>query len=800
MVTYGTTTIPREVHTTRGIYEEADGKRTYKSGGGMVVDIQQRLSAERQAYEAQKAVEEQKKKQAAIDIEARTRQSTAQATREFRESVRDIKSLSDRQAKTLQLQQELANIKAQYTLERIQAGIITAGTIKTTTGDVTVTPETAGQIERSLKGQRYPSEVYERMEEKRKERLAEAIKRGDTVEFTPTGARIISKPTVLGKIGEKYAKAEEYIRKEVTYKAPPATSVFGTERERMRYLKEYQELWEKQTGQELKPGWKKAQEFYSGIFPGYYGGLREKPLKTAALTATFFVASKVLSLVGAGITKVAGPVATKVVGKVAGPTLLGLYSYGTYQRIKEEPTWIRRGEKFGEIGATEVTPMITGGYLGAKVWPKVEGWWATRGRKEIPTERLVPKEVITGKERLVKAPSGRISAKEYLRLFKEGRYRLPDYKEPMMYHATGAKFWKGGGFEVTPGASEFPGLYGAYGISPHFLRTGGASYSLYGGDLFSPYGKPGVATVIPKKFIIGKKAPLGYAFIPAIKPEVEAIIPPTTKVILVGKSQFFRWDNIRVPIDVFKTTTGVTTGLTAIPVSQVSASYYFPSSYPITTPSSMLVGIGVSYYKPSEISRVSYPSYISPSKISTTSYVRPSEVSRISYIRPSKPSSVISPSKVSRPSYITPSKPSSITPSKPSYTSGSYYRPPPPSKKSYSSILKKAGIGKKILQAFEVQVRRRGKFQTIAKGLPKGKALKLGAEKTRRTLAATFRLVPKGVTIQPDILYKPSPLIFRAPKKKAEFPLTFIQLRGKRLSMKSEVSEIIKSKKKMFFK
>jgi hypothetical protein len=97
----------------------------------------------------------------------------------------------------------------------------------------------------------------------------------------------------------------------------------------------------------------------------------------------------------------------------------------------------------------------------------------------------------------------------------------------------------------------------------------------------------------------------------------------------------------------------------------------------------------------------------------------------------------------------------------------------------------------KIKQAYEVQVRRGGKFRTIStRPLPKGKALELGAKRTITTLAATFRLKKKGVTREKDVPYTPSLKAFRAPKTGEK--LTYIERKPLRLKKGSgEIPEIL---------
>jgi hypothetical protein len=102
-------------------------------------------------------------------------------------------------------------------------------------------------------------------------------------------------------------------------------------------------------------------------------------------------------------------------------------------------------------------------------------------------------------------------------------------------------------------------------------------------------------------------------------------------------------------------------------------------------------------------------------------------------------------------------------------------------------------------KAFDVQIKRFGKYKTIAKSLPIGKATKELTGELKRTLAASGRLVPKGTTTQRDISFSAQPNEFRQYKiKKGQRfydPYTFIQRRGFRLGSGSEVREIQQYKK-----
>jgi hypothetical protein len=98
----------------------------------------------------------------------------------------------------------------------------------------------------------------------------------------------------------------------------------------------------------------------------------------------------------------------------------------------------------------------------------------------------------------------------------------------------------------------------------------------------------------------------------------------------------------------------------------------------------------------------------------------------------------------------------------------------------------------KLLEAFVVQVRRGGVFRTISKKpLPKGKALRLGSQRTLSTLAATFRLKRKGFTKERDVPFRLSSA-FRRPRKAAEEKLTFIERKNLRIKRGTqEIPEIL---------
>jgi len=113
--------------------------------------------------------------------------------------------------------------------------------------------------------------------------------------------------------------------------------------------------------------------------------------------------------------------------------------------------------------------------------------------------------------------------------------------------------------------------------------------------------------------------------------------------------------------------------------------------------------------------------------------------------------------------------------------------PPPPFKKTR----KEKDF---MFKAYRVQIRRGGKFKDIGARLPYGRALRFGSERTKRTLAATFRLVPEGFTSQQDVQFTPSKRVFRDYTVKQGRPvkldLTFIQRSRTRLETGGERGEI----------
>lgn len=236
------------------------------------------------------------------------------------------------------------------------------------------------------------------------------------------------------------------------------------------------------------------------------------------------------------------------------------------------------------------------------------------------------------------------------------------------------------------------------------------------------------------------------------------------------------------------------------PSSQVSKKKILYSSYP-----------GLQSYSKAGYSYSSLPrSYSSSTGQSYTSSVKSSSVSRgSSSSSPSQSRSGSSPSKSVSPSESMFSssemKTSSSSPSKSNYPSSSSKS----SSSSYNRLVRsmdvnsfmksQSKIKSDLAAAFDVYVKR-GKGDTlIAKSLPRGMALKAGADYILKNLRATFRIKEAGTTTRRDILYNPSPQIFRDYKiskgQKIFTPNQFIQREGKRLITSSEVGELQQAKK-----
>jgi len=80
--------------------------------------------------------------------------------------------------------------------------------------------------------------------------------------------------------------------------------------------------------------------------------------------------------------------------------------------------------------------------------------------------------------------------------------------------------------------------------------------------------------------------------------------------------------------------------------------------------------------------------------------------------------------------------------------------------------------------AYNVLIKRKGKFLEIGKNLPRGKALALGEKIAKTTLARTFALKPSGTTELQDISFNVSPREFRLPKRPTGIKESYVQIKA----------------------
>jgi len=361
---------------------------------------------------------------------------------------------------------------------------------------------------------------------------------------------------------------------------------------------------------------------------------------------------------------------TKIAGGVG---ITALYGKSVYTRVmkSEEGT---RSYALGRIAGAEITPMILGGFIGAKASKEFEGYLRTRGRTEINLKRLVPKDVdiVGGKNIFPEAPK-----KLHYKLFMEQSQRTPAlrlegysgkgklvYSEEvpvkmpsMLYHQTGNQFWKSGKpftVEYNPSmeSSEFKALFGSYGVSPHFLKVTG-KYKPFSLEFLPETPRPATVAIIPAKWRVDNlkaKWDLGTALIPMNKKEVQALLGIGTINQPLSKDFYYTIQGIRIPLDIYKSEIGKTAlaGVMRITPS-ISTPRHSSGINPSTMSSSALYSKinSILYPKSSKISsRVSSPKYSLKSSLKSiiskqSSYISKPSVSKVSY--PKFSSSRVSP-------------------------------------------------------------------------------------------------------------------------------------------------------------
>lgn len=357
-----------------------------------------------------------------------------------------------------------------------------------------------------------------------------------------------------------------------------------------------------------------------------------------------------------------------------GAYLTGAYVLKTAIAVSLAPDYFAKGEIIGG-GLREFGAMGVGYGLGTKGFQALRGWYVTKGRMELPLERLTREEVILGEESFPTAPS-----KMHLQLFKETAIKLPELTseiaipkgfyikkalgesliggetfKPGGFHVTGEQFFgKGKGIIPQPGTAELPGLYVSSEASIHFARLTGSAYTLKLPKLQDFLGgeKPAIAFLKPKgfrevgfkgvspyklgeqyfKFKFVNPIKLGYMDIPKMKTEIEAIARPETGIYGFESGKYYTTiKGVRVPIDVF----GYTKGEMGIKLPGVkgkgfvSEEYYLPKETSLSDIRSSLLRLG-SLYSSKGISSKGYSSYLKSSYLPTSSSLSKASSSMIS--------------------------------------------------------------------------------------------------------------------------------------------------------------------------
>ena len=340
----------------------------------------------------------------------------------------------------------------------------------------------------------------------------------------------------------------------------------------------------------VSPNVVKPFEFVAGAGLGLLEEVRYKPLKTAVVyggsAVGGYAIGGLMSGTTAGATTLFGSTAGSIIGSglKIGATGTGLYLGGGYIAKKgvEVSNLIDAGQ-YGKAGAIagvtgkDIAVSFYGFQKGAKLWDITEGAIKTRGRTELNVEQGIYPH----------AP-----AKQHVKLFQENYYK--ELGGRGAFHTTGKKFWKGG--EIVPdiGTSELPGLYASTKVSTPFSRVTGSGSSKKiipnWKDLLGGSNDPAIAYLRPEGFryspassIGGKKyqwnLPVkeGYADVPGIKTEIEAIFRPGSGKYLFESGKYYtKIEGVSVPIDTFIYGGGSGTPTINIPTT---TKVFSPSSY-----------------------------------------------------------------------------------------------------------------------------------------------------------------------------------------------------------------------------
>jgi len=697
----------------------------------------ERIKAEEQRIATAKAIEKERQKK------------LFEANQKYQRDLKRIHTQKERQERVNQLQQQINNIQREAQFKRVEKGV--ASSVNIVSGGYQ--DKSGRYIKRTTT--RVTTEDLKAKEEAPVEKLVEVPKKelsffGKAEQW---GREKITYPisSVIAKtLGKKIGwKSWEDFQRE-TQETGKRITAWETGAERQKKLDKQWTDYKKKFGSGLKKmGIELPKErpkpdltageiykFVGGVGAGGIRGLKEKPIKTIATTAAFAAlpgalgaVSKVGKVVGIGKLATKAPVVTSLVEKGISYGLPAFYGVSVARRVGAAETPYGKGYVAGEIGTTEIAPMLVGSLIGTQTIPKVIERIKTIGREEIPISTLVPQEVIVGKKTFPTAAS-----KKHLKIFKE---------RGVTYHAT-PKEWDS--MLTGVGSSELPGTYVSSYVSPHFLKVAGETRG-FAPKLFTTPSSPKVMKIIPKGFTKGKwikvkpyklngqtfrykwvgKAKKGIIEIPQMKTEIEGVIRANTLLTKIKGKYYFKWKGHRIPVDSFSIVTNpagqVISAIPKVPTSapQISkttikelSSYYKATPSYITTPETYALASLISKPSktkaPSRVSKVTSPrDYLMESITSIPSYKPTSKVVSKPSKRPkpSKPSSKVS----SVIDYMSPSLAYSYKPSprsyKPKPTSKPYKKPlgiyykKPSKKKVKKKDSKKGRKYKPLPTAFE---------------------------------------------------------------------------------------------------
>jgi hypothetical protein len=530
---------------------------------------------------------------------------------------------------------------------------------------------------------------------------------------------------------------------------------------------------------------------------GYTKELRDNPERTLANTAIFFALPGALKAVGTAgkffssktpaLIQEIAPAITETLSKTAGITIPTIYGVSVASRVALSDT---PNQEFGKIAASEISPMIVGGYLGTQFFQRTTGAINSLFRKGLPTENLVSEPIRTGKVML-----DTYNPKKHYDLFVKAKnpFDTPvNGKSPLvvLHAASGVK---------TTAMSEIARTgKGSIGVGPDYLPGGFVAPSdkaavlflgigkgnvageWYSSNIFNPYSSPKLMAIYPKgirnraststgesslsgqplrKFKGTDK--LGVVDIPRIKSEPEGILPPGTRLQRIARDFFFTWKGVRIPIDEFKVvdpdsepikgavktfgrfSSEYTVGRTSVmtPASFIAASSLKKSSSSIAKSS---LGSSASSLKSSSpvLSSSLRSSSSSVTSSTRSSSVRSSLTSSSSSSSGSSSSSSASSSASSFGSSSSSKGGSSSSRSGSSwYPSSSSVSPPPSERKSYGYSSGKSTAKKKKRGAFQALAKRRGRWFAIGRPTERAEALDIGTAYSKRTLGASFKVI-----------------------------------------------------------